>query len=151
MDLVINYNRQYRIPFDRSISEHRLPDHSLSSDFSSTKGHRDYQLRKETINSYHQGIIYVHWCLAAAVDNVINNLHFAYFSHMFFSHFLSRRQIHTLIHPTSKLVIKQKIYESIKSLMQLMRQLASKMSRLKRNYSFCRGGEKLSKNFLSIF
>lgn len=88
MDLVVHYNRQYRIPFDRSISEHRLPDHNFPNDFSTTKGHRDYQLRKETINSYHQGIIYVHWLLAAVDDNVINNLSFVLFSHMFFPLFL---------------------------------------------------------------
>jgi hypothetical protein len=94
MDLVVHYNRQYRIPFDRSISEHRLPDHSFPRDFSTNKGHRDYQLRKETINSYHQGIIYVHWLFAAADDNVINNLSFTLFSHMFFISFSYRSDSH---------------------------------------------------------
>lgn len=68
MDLVVNYNRQYRI-IDRSMSEAKLADQPFPGDFF-IKGQtfRDYSSqisRKETINSYHQGIIlFTHFLLS---------------------------------------------------------------------------------------
>lgn len=50
MDFAAQFSRQYRRPYERSISERRFEDHRFPSEF---KGQLD--LRKENSNSYHQG------------------------------------------------------------------------------------------------
>lgn len=75
MDLISQLSRQHRIPFDRSISEHRYDDHRFREEIGFYKGHQN--LKK---NSYHiQGTISIRFLCAD--NSLIINLSLV--SHMF--------------------------------------------------------------------
>lgn len=66
MAFISQVSRQHRKPLDRSISEHKHEDHRFPEDFLFYKGQN---LRKENINSYHQGTY-----VSSADNSVIINL-----------------------------------------------------------------------------